>query len=137
MIEKALYHMGHMAHIEKTATNLMKKYAPLAITGGVGIGVGVAIGKADKEKLLKKKYNKGYEDASKIYENKFKNQTEEFLAKVKDIEKNTMEYDQLIQDYEKEIIDLEEKLQKSEEELETLRFLKKQKDELINLKAAI
>lgn len=126
-----------LEEVVKKAPKILKKYAPHMIIGTGGIGVGVAISQPGKKKAEEKGYKKGYIAASAIYEEKFKLQTEAFLAKEKSYENNKREYDKLIKEYEKEIIKLENKVQKTEEEINELRFLLEKKNELLSLKIAV
>ena len=123
--------------VVKNAPKYLKKYAPHIAIGTGGIGIGVALSQPGKKKAEENGYKKGFSDASKIYEKKFRLQTEAFLEREKSYENNKKEYDKLIEEYEKEIIKLENKVQKSEDEINELRFLLDKKNELLRLKIAV
>lgn len=123
--------------IVKNAPRIAKKYAPHIVTGTVGAGIGLVVGKADKKNAMEKSFKNGVSAASEIYEKKFRLQTDAFLKKEKSYENNKKEYDKLIKEYEKEIIKLENKVQKTEEEVNELRVLLNKKNELLHLKIAV
>lgn len=104
------------------------------IAGTGGIVIVVAIFHNGIKKAESKGYKKGFIAASTIYEEKFRLQTEAFLAKVKSYKNNKREYDALIKEYEEEIIKLENKVQKTEKEVCELKLLLDKKTKLLALK---
>lgn len=115
----------------------VKKNQSRIYSGIGGVGIGAAWTYMATRKENDRAYNKGFEDASRLYEEKFKIQTEEFLSQVKDFERDKKEYEMLITEYEKEIVRLETIVNKTKEEVDDLRVLTNKKRELLNLKTAV
>lgn len=105
------------------------------ILGGAAVTAvaGFFIGK----KKVDDAYEKGYSDASAIYEEKFRKQTEEFLSGKKSIEQDLEGYKKLLGEYDAVISELEEKVNKCEAELAEMKILRDKRAELISLKKAV
>lgn len=78
------------------------------ILGFIGTFVfGFFIGNMGKKKAVSAAYKKGYNDASVIFEKKFKIQHDAFVKKELDLKEHEEEYLQLIAEYESYIEELE------------------------------
>lgn len=76
----------------------------------------------------------GYESASAEYEAKLRKQANEFISQICKVNEKFEEYNKLCEEYEHYIFELETKLEKTQQELNALNELKKQYEELVNLR---
>lgn len=94
------------------------------------------IDKNHEKKEVIKAYEQGFEDASEIYENKFRKQTEEFLSKEKSWRENMEEYEALLDAYDEAINELKKKNDKSDDDKNEILFLKAKRKDLKKIKRA-